>query len=594
MARTWQEIAKLRKQAQHNSIPQEWTLKNEYSSLGPRNVIAIPENSGLLTPLELEITNTADISIILDNLKHSIWSSRNVTSAFYKRAIIAQQLTNCLTEIFIEKALARADYVDDYLKKSGKPMGPLHGLPISLKDQFAMKGIETIMGYVSWVGEYANHDAVIVEILHEMGAVPFVRTNVPQSLMFGETYNNVFGRTTNPFNRSLTAGGSSGGEGALIALRGSPIGIGTDIGGSVRIPASFCGIYSLRPSYNRLPYGGALNSMEGQEAFLSVIGPMTSSVSSLKIFTKAVLDSKPWTKDPLVLRKGWSESEYQLQDHGGGDKLVFGFMWDNGIIRPHPPVRRAMEMVKKALKQAGHKVVDWHNYKHMEIYKVTETIFYADAGEDIRVVCRSTGEPVIKTMSPKENLEQMSQEDGAYSLVYALEKDFIEDPDAMDPPTATLVEQFREGITGLSAYELWSLHQKRRGLRYEYNRHWEETKSSTGTARPVDAIICPVEPYAATPHGLNSDAFYTTIWNVLDCPAAAFPVTTVKPEDHPDAPHEFYNDEDKFVYEMYKPERFKDAPVGLQLVGRCQEEEAVIRMTEIVDSALKVMGGINI
>ncbi|KAG8961124.1 hypothetical protein FRC03_005770, partial [Tulasnella sp. 419] len=110
--------------------------------------------------------------------------------------------------------------------------------------------------------------------------------------------------------------------------------------------------------------------MDGQEALRSVIGPMASSVSSLKVFTKAVLDSEPWKKDPVVLRKRWCESDYQLRDHGGGEKLVFGFMWDNGIIRPHPPVRRAMESVKNALKSRGHEVVDWQNYKHLDIYKI--------------------------------------------------------------------------------------------------------------------------------------------------------------------------------------------------------------------------------
>lgn len=160
---------------------------------------------------------------------------------------------NCLTEIFVERALARAAELDDALGKTGKVVGPLHGLPISLKDQLCIKGLETTMGYVSWIGKYAEKNAVLVDILEECGAVPFVRTNVPQTLMvrwncpvfatmmvilikmiqWPETFNNIFGRTTNPYNRSLTSGGSSGGEGALVALKGSPIGVGSDIGGCV-------------------------------------------------------------------------------------------------------------------------------------------------------------------------------------------------------------------------------------------------------------------------------------------------------------------------------------------------------------------------
>ncbi|KAG8961123.1 hypothetical protein FRC03_005769 [Tulasnella sp. 419] len=187
MAAKWHEVARSRKKQQSDAIPQEWTLKE----CSERNVMSVPSSCGILTALEIEITSSTNVEVILSNLQNSKWTSRSVTTAFYKRAIIAQQLTNCLTEIFIERALARADYCDDYLKKNGKPIGPLHGLPVSLKDQFAMKGIETIMGYVSWIGRVAEHDAVIVEILYETGAVPFVRTNVPQSLMFAETYNNV-------------------------------------------------------------------------------------------------------------------------------------------------------------------------------------------------------------------------------------------------------------------------------------------------------------------------------------------------------------------------------------------------------------------
>jgi amidase len=96
---------------------------------------------------------------------------------------------------------------------------------------------------------------------------------------WGETFNHVFGRTTNPYNRYLTPGGSSGGEGALVAMKGSPLGVGTDIDGSLRIPSAFCGLYTLRPSYERLPYYGAVNALEGQESISSVLGPMANTLS---------------------------------------------------------------------------------------------------------------------------------------------------------------------------------------------------------------------------------------------------------------------------------------------------------------------------
>ncbi|KAG6877002.1 hypothetical protein C0993_011110 [Termitomyces sp. T159_Od127] len=82
---------------------------------------------------------------------------------------------------------------------------------------------------------------------------------------------------------------------------------------------------------------------------------MANSMSGIKVFTRAIIDAKPWKKDPLVLRKEWSQSEYSLQNHGGGKGLCFAIMWDNGVVRPHPPLQRAMEMTKAALESAGHK-----------------------------------------------------------------------------------------------------------------------------------------------------------------------------------------------------------------------------------------------
>ena len=124
---------------------------------------------------------------------------------------------------------------------------------------------------------------------------------------------------------------------------------------SIRIPSGFCGLFGLRPCYGRIPYEGAANSLEGQDSILSVLGPLSRTLSGLKIFTKAVIDSKPWTKDPLAVRKAWDEKSYRLSEHGEGKDLVFAILWDNGHVIPHPPVRRALEMTKKALIASGHK-----------------------------------------------------------------------------------------------------------------------------------------------------------------------------------------------------------------------------------------------
>ncbi len=156
---TWKEVVAEKQKRQLASIPQEWTLAG-LPSRDHLDVTAFPDSCGLLTPTELEITRS-EVDVLLSRLANGEWTSVEVTAAFYKRAIIAHQLvglyhrihsmltklkTNCLTEIFVEKALAKAAERDAYLKQTGKVLGPLHGLPVSLKDQINIKGTESTMG----------------------------------------------------------------------------------------------------------------------------------------------------------------------------------------------------------------------------------------------------------------------------------------------------------------------------------------------------------------------------------------------------------------------------------------------------------------
>lgn len=247
-------------------------------------------------------------------------------------------------------------------------MGSLHGLPVSLKDQFHIKGVETTMGYVGWIGTFEgkkddvrarNFESEMVKELRDLGAVLFCKTSVPTTLMAGETANNIIGYTSNPKNRHLSSGGSSGGEGALIALRGSPAGFGTDIGGSIRVPASFNGIFGLRPSAGRLPSEGAANSMDGQNTILSVVGPMATSARSLKLLLKSVSEREPWYHDPMVHGIPWRSSiEKSIQGviNKSPSMLTFAILHHDGVVQPHPPVSRAVKSIEDMLRRQGHQV----------------------------------------------------------------------------------------------------------------------------------------------------------------------------------------------------------------------------------------------
>jgi amidase len=234
------DLCDKKKASQQAALPRAYLLPETTSS----NVMDV-DLSGVLSEKERQITELKDVSALLAKLRSGEWTSEEVSLAFIKRATVAQQLTNCLTEFWFDEALQTARDLDARREK-GEPLGHLHGLPVSLKDQLDVAGKELNMGYASWLGRISKEDAALVTVLKRAGAVLYARTNVPQTLMIGETVNYVYGRTTNPYNREHTSGGSSGGEGALIAFGGSPLGVGSDIGGSIRV--SDCQFFLLGPS----------------------------------------------------------------------------------------------------------------------------------------------------------------------------------------------------------------------------------------------------------------------------------------------------------------------------------------------------------
>lgn len=123
---------------------------------------------------------------------------------------------------------------------------------------------------------------------------------------------------------------------------------------SIRIPAAFNGLYGLRSSYGRVPYAGCVNSLEGQDSVLSVLGPLSNSLGGVKRFMQSVVSQRPWLKDPLTVKKPWNEDEYLLVDRGKGKRLCFAILWHDEVILPHPPVARALEETKQALLDGGH------------------------------------------------------------------------------------------------------------------------------------------------------------------------------------------------------------------------------------------------
>jgi amidase len=230
MAGNWKAISTSKRAALFESVPQKWRIPIDIKPGDDQlDVSNFATESGFFTQHELDITSKTAAEL-LRKLSDAEWTSEEVALAFCKRAAVAHQLLNCLSEIFFEEAIFDARALDAHFKETGKPKGPLHGLPISLKDSFYIAGTDSTLGFTSLVNDPAIQESTLVEMLRAAGSVLYCKTNVPTAMMIAETVNNLTGRTLNPLNRSLTPGGSSGGDAALIAFRGSPLGIGSDIG----------------------------------------------------------------------------------------------------------------------------------------------------------------------------------------------------------------------------------------------------------------------------------------------------------------------------------------------------------------------------
>ncbi|KAF2009035.1 putative amidase [Aaosphaeria arxii CBS 175.79] len=531
------------KQEQREAAIKAWGLSIPNDLVAnKRNVKYLPNTSGILSRKELDITESS-ATIIVDKIRKLEWSAEEVLRAFVSRAVLAHQLTNPLTEVFFERGLYRARELDKIFKDTGKPVGPLHGLPISLKDTLHIKGLETTQGYAGWIGNVQNEDDSLVKILINAGAVLYCKTNVPQTLMSGECVNFVFGRTSSPWNTSLSAGGSSGGEGSLISLGGSPLGIGSDIAGSIRTPANFNGIYGLCPSTCRFP-GHRANKLGGESFIKPVFGPLSRSVDGLEVYTRAILSARPWEVDHQVLRLPWNEVDYQ-EGLGRHHTLTFGFMRHDHVVLPDPPILRCIEEVRDKLQKSGHHVIDIAPFEGVELMSAMEKIFGATGAKDVREILAKSGEPLIKEV------------------------------------------EFTTEDTALSTWEY-----KRAGvqlsiLRQKYLEIVNNTSTETISGRPIDGIILPSGGHVAPPHGTMEYYTYEAISNALDWTCATFPVGFVN-SDLDTKPKSFHpmSKYDERNHAKYSPEAYADAPVCLQLMGVQHSEEKVLGLLRTVEAAL--------
>jgi Asp-tRNA(Asn)/Glu-tRNA(Gln) amidotransferase A subunit family amidase len=232
------------------------------------------------------------------------------------------------------------------LQESDNPRGPLFGLPMTIKSSIATAGYRCEIGSLLHRGNKPRENATVVERLKRAGALILGTTNCPEFLMAYETDNRLYGRTANPWDLERTSGGSSGGESAAVAAGLSAAGMGSDSGGSVREPAHFTGICSLKPTPGRIPARGHLPACDGPFAILGAIGPMARTVRDLTLLfiTLSGQDSLDPVSPPVSFK---NESLEDLK------RVPIGFFEDDGIIPVTPETRQAVQDATRSLQSQG-------------------------------------------------------------------------------------------------------------------------------------------------------------------------------------------------------------------------------------------------
>uniref|UniRef100_A0A3Q3CYM8 Fatty acid amide hydrolase n=1 Tax=Haplochromis burtoni TaxID=8153 RepID=A0A3Q3CYM8_HAPBU len=427
---------------------------------------------------------------------------------------------NCCTEILLES-------LDQLTTVGSNKDGLLYGVPVSIKENIAFKNHDCSCGVVINLDQPAEKDSVLVQVLKKQGAIPFVRTNLPQALLNYDCSNPIYGQTVNPHNPQKTSGGSSGGEGALIGGGGSLLGIGTDIGGSIRIPASFCGICGFKPTAGRLSLQGVRPIYRGQKTVSSSPGPMARDVDSLALCMQALLCDHMFSLDPTV-----------------------------------PPLPFNMEV---CLLMTIFVIASYSG-------SITPFNFYFSFSDQITFPCAKDsffnfreGGPVDPCLEPQIFVYRLPK--WLKKIISFLLKPvvfFVTFPCARNY-IQTFCFIFR------SVPELWKQHAD---YIQETIAHWRSCN--------IDVLLCPVIGPAYNFLYFNTN--YTFVYNLLNFPAGVVTVSTVTAEDEEEFEH--YPDKfDKVLKEVMTGG--EGLPVAVQCVALPWQDELCLRLMKEVEQLVK-------
>lgn len=374
--------------------------------------------------------------------------------------------------------------------------GPLHGVPVTVKECFDVAGTPSTVGLTAKSAHRAASDAPLVAGLRQAGAIILGKTNVSQLLMFVESDNPVYGRTNNPSSADRSAGGSSGGEGAIVAARGSALGLGTDIGGSVRVPAHCCGIHSIKPTPGRLSVAGTVDIIgaAARDAIPDSGGLLARHVADLRL----ALNVLSPTLEPRPVPR----------------ELRIGMYDDDGFFPASPAIRRAVREAAATLTDRGFRVVPFTPPDVSEALAIFYGLFSADGGAAWRAqLDGGPADPRIKDLLMLAGMPNLARPAVAGLLRIQGQR--------------RLASTLR--LTGRAdTARVESLIARRDSYRGVF--------SSAMTSTGVDVLLCPPCSVPAFLHGTTRDlgpasVNYTCLYNLLAYPAGVVSTTSVRQDE---------------------------------------------------------------
>jgi fatty acid amide hydrolase len=484
-------------------------------------------------------------------------TARAVVEAHIARIEAVNPALNAVVVKRYDEARAEADRADAAVR-AGEPLGPLHGVPITLKEQFTAAGMPATLGVAPAADD--DHDGPLVARLRAAGGIVLGKTNVPQLLIYNETDNPVYGRTNNPADPERSPGGSSGGEAAIIAAHGSPLGLGSDIGGSLRAPAHACGICALKPTSGRLTNedARAAGFAPGQTAVVSQPGPMARTVADLALAMRVLAATGQERFDPEIAPVPWREpGEIDVS------ALRIAYYEDDGYFPASPAVRRAVREAVAALAARGAHVEPFAPPNVAESLRTFFGILAADGAAGAkRRLGKHAADKRVKGLLQLVAIPRAVRP-FAVALARALGQRRLAREIAQIKPSS------------VDAY--WSLIAERDGYRRAFAAELER--------RRIDAIVCPPHALPALTHGgayyLTTAASYSMLYNVLGMPAGVVPWTRVRPGE--DAPRGVTRD----VVERAAAAVQRGSaglPVGVQVAARHWREDVVLAVMGALES----------